>query len=63
MKGFRLMMPFYVSMAGVPVLLWLIAALSPFPQLHTIRVALAVLAGIGSIIFGVIGYREVFVHG
>lgn len=54
---------FYGAMAGVPILLWLVAMLSPFPQYHDLRFMLATLAGIGSIVFGVIGFREVFVHG
>jgi ABC-type phosphate transport system permease subunit len=62
-REFRKMMVFYGAMAGVPVLLWLIAMSSPFPQLHMIRYVLGILVGIGSIIFGILGYREVFTRG
>ena len=60
MKEYKKMMFFYGAMAGVPILLWLIAVMSPFPQLHLIRYVLGILAGIGSIVFGILGYREVF---
>lgn len=63
MSGFWVMSLFYAAMAGVPILLWIISLLSPYPQYHDIKVILATLAGIGSIVFGVIGFREVFVHG
>ena len=59
---YRGMMFFYGAMAGVPLLVWLVAMLSPFPQFFFIRTILLALAGLGSIVFGVFGYIEVFVH-
>ncbi len=59
---YRGMMFFYGAMAGVPLLIWLVAMLSPFPQFFFIRAVLLALAGFGSIVFGVFGYMEVFVH-
>lgn len=63
MSGFKMMSMFYGVLAVVPAMLWLIAVLAPFQQLHELRVVLLALVGIGSIIFGVIGFNEVFVHG
>ncbi len=63
MTGFNLMAPFYASMTVVPLLMWVIAVISPVPGLSWLRLDLAVLVGIGSVAFGVIGFREVFVHG
>lgn len=63
MKGFNIMFFFYGAMAGVPILLVLAALLSPFPQWSLLREILFILIGIGSIIYGVIGFKEVFGHG
>ena len=63
MSAFRYMLFFYAAMVGVPVLLWLIAVLSPVSGTALLRLVLSLLAGIGSIIFGIVGFREVFVHG
>ena len=60
---YRGMMFFYGAMAGVPFLIWLVAMLSPFPQFFVIRIILLALAGFGSIVFGIFGYREVFIYG
>ncbi len=57
------MMFFYGAMAGVPLLLWLVAMLSPYPQYHVVRLAFIALAAVGSIVFGIMGYKEVFSHG
>ncbi|MDG7052248.1 MAG: hypothetical protein JRN19_07365 [Nitrososphaerota archaeon] len=53
----------YVTMIGVPVLLWVLAVTGPFMGLHFIRTALLGLTGIGAIIFGAVGINEVFIHG
>ncbi len=63
MSGFRYMMFFYGAMIGMPLLLWLMSILSALDMLPEIRLVLGALIGIGSIIFGVVGIREVFVHG
>jgi hypothetical protein len=67
MKGFRLMAMFYGSMMAVPAMLWIISIsyALPFPylQMQLLRTVLAALVGIGSIIYGVIGFKEVFAHG
>ncbi len=61
--GFNIMFFFYVAMIGIPIGLWLISVTSQMPQYHQIRVVLAALVGIGSIIYGVVGFKEVFTHG
>lgn len=63
MSAFRYMMFFYAAMVGVPLLLWIISISYAVPGLEWLRVVLAALAGIGSIVFGVVGFKEVFVHG
>ncbi|MFI5412481.1 MAG: hypothetical protein ACHQX1_01165 [Candidatus Micrarchaeales archaeon] len=67
MSGFSSMAFFYGSLALVPLMLWVIAIspLLPFSylQLHLLRFVLAILVGIGSIIFSVIGFNEVFGNG
>lgn len=63
MKGFKMMAFFYAAIAGVPLLLLFIAFTSPLPQLHILRELFLALAGIGSIVYGIISFREVFIHG
>jgi hypothetical protein len=62
-SGFRYMMFFYGAMAGVPVLLWLLSVLSAIDTANIAKIFLGFLIAIGSIIFGVVGIKEVFVHG
>ena len=62
MSGFNSMVFFYGALIVVPLMLWIIAITSQYNQFAELRVALAILAGIGSIIFGVIGFKEVFSH-
>ncbi len=62
MSAFKSMAFFYGALAVVPVMLWIIAITSPYPQFHLLRVALAALSGIGAVVFGIIGFNEVF-HG
>ena len=61
--GFNLMLFFYGAMIGVPALLLLIAFTSPVPQLFALREISAALVGIGSIVYGVVSLKEVFLHG
>ncbi len=63
MSAFKMASLFYAAMAGVPVLLWLIAVTSPLQQHQLLREVLATLAGIGMLVFGIIGLWEVFMHG
>ena len=62
MSAFKMMFFFYGALALVPLMLWVIAVTSPYPQFHLLRVVLSVLSGIGAIVFGLIGFNEVF-HG
>lgn len=62
MNGFKFVSLFYTAMFGVPTLLFLISITSNIPNFHIIRVLLAILAGIGSILFGAIGISEVFLR-
>jgi hypothetical protein len=63
MSAFKIMALFYGALMLVPIMLWIIAVTSPDPQFSGLRFVLALLVGIGSIVFGVIGFKEVFVHG
>ncbi len=67
MSGFNIMAMFYGSMIAVPLMLWIISISYALPfsysQLQALRMVLAALVGIGSIIYGVIGFKEVFAHG
>ena len=63
MKASRLMIFFYGGMFLVPLLMFVIAVTYAFPELYGLRQALAVLAGIGIIVYGALGYIEVFAHG
>lgn len=58
--GFNMMVFFYGAMAAVPILMWIIAVSSPFPATLALRQVLGFLVAIGSITFGVIGFKEVF---
>ncbi len=62
MSAFKSMAFFYGALAAVPIMLWMIAITSPYPQFHLLRVAFAALSGAGAILFGLIGFNEVF-HG
>ena len=62
-KGLNVTIFFYGAMTAIPALLFLIAVLSSFQALFWLRDIFAVLLGIGSIVFGVIGFWEVFLHG
>jgi hypothetical protein len=63
MRGSQFMLFSYLTMIGVPILLWIISVTSPFPQTAPLREVLAILVGTGSIVFGAVGMREVFLHG
>lgn len=63
MGAFKYMALFYAAMIGVPVLLMFMAFSSVFPQLDGIRYVLMVLIGLGSLAFGIVGFKEVFMHG
>ncbi|MEM0120149.1 MAG: hypothetical protein QW514_02650 [Thermoprotei archaeon] len=63
MRASRIMILSYLGMAGVPILLWLIAIMSPFNQTATARDVLAFLAALGAIVFGFVGVRDAYVHG
>lgn len=62
MRASRIMFLGYLCMVGVPVLLWVIAVTSPIQQAHSLRETLAVLAALGSILFGAIGVRDAYVR-
>jgi hypothetical protein len=63
MKASYLMFFEYLGMIGVPVLLLLLAvAALAFPSPVVTRVLL-ILIGAGSVVYGAIGIREIYVHG
>jgi hypothetical protein len=63
MRASRVMLLSYLGMVGVPILLWLIAIMSPLNQTATAREVLGFLAALGAIVFGVVGIRDAYVHG
>jgi len=62
MRAGRIMLLNYLGMAGVPVLIWLIAVMSPIHQTLVAREVLAVLAALAAIAFGAVGVRDAYVH-
>ncbi len=63
MMEFSRMWLFYAAMIGVPILMFLIAILSYFTVFDPLKYLLGILLGIGSLIYGALGFREVFIHG
>ncbi len=63
MRASRVMFLSYLGMVGVPILLWLIAIMSPLNHTATAREVLGVLAALGAIAFGAVGIRDAYVHG
>ncbi len=67
-KGFSIARFFYAAMVGLPVFLWLIAMLllvnAFFPSYITAYIIdiFAFLLGLASLVFGVVGFWEVFMH-
>ncbi len=69
MSGFETMRFFYGAMIGVPVLLWLVAVISlvyaffPVQLFPIILDVFAFLLGVASLVYGILGFWEVFMHG
>ena len=68
MSGFKIMFFFYGAMIGVPVLLVLLS-FSVFAYdflnlqlVNAIRTALLLLIGLGSLVFGAVGIKLVYLH-
>lgn len=61
--GLNIMLFFYGAMVGVPILLLITAFISPISQLFALREVFAALIGIGSIVYGIVSLKEVFLHG
>ena len=59
----RKMAVFYAAMVGIPVLMLLILVLSYFSVFGAVKYALGILLGLACIAYGVLGFREVFMHG
>ncbi len=53
----------YLTMMGVPVLLVLLALDAAVIHSGALEIALRILIGVGSIVYGAVGIREAFVHG
>ena len=53
----------YVATIGVPVLLVFLSLSTLISRAGGIRIALLILIAAGSLVYGVIGIREAFVHG
>ncbi len=67
-SGFKVMFFFYGAMIGVPILLVLLS-FSVFAGsfvnaviLNEIKAVLLLLVGVGSVVFGVIGIKQVYLH-
>jgi hypothetical protein len=63
MKASFIMFFSYLTMMGVPVLLVLFALSALFLPDRRIQTVLLILIGAGVVVYGVVGIREVFVHG
>jgi hypothetical protein len=63
MKASPIMFFEYLGMLGVPVLLVLLALSALFSIDGIVRAALLILIGAGSLVYGGIAVREVYIHG
>lgn len=63
MTSYKLMSLSYLTMIGVPLLLWIAAVASGFAGTQTLREVLEILIGIGAIVFGVMGIKELYLTG
>ncbi|MGC8661820.1 MAG: hypothetical protein ACP5TZ_04890 [Nitrososphaeria archaeon] len=63
MKASKVMVLEYIAMMGVPLLLIISVIIIPFHGIEYARYALMVLVAIGSIVYGAIGIKDVYVKG
>ncbi|MDG6934064.1 MAG: hypothetical protein JRN68_05150 [Nitrososphaerota archaeon] len=65
MKGSTLMFFQYLGMIGVPVLIIILAILSPLSgsAFGVVRDVVEILIGAGSIIYGAVSVRTIYIHG
>lgn len=63
MKASRIMLLEYVTMVGVPLLLIVSIILIPLHGIELLKRALLFLIAIGSVIYGAIGVKDVYVKG
>ncbi len=61
MRASRFMILLYASLVGVPILLYL-RIISTFYGMYLVSTVLLALASLGLIVFGVIGFAEVYIH-
>lgn len=62
-KAFRLMFFNYAAMMGVPVLMLVLAVLPLLGLPGVVRTVVVGLIALGCLVYGVIGFREAFLHG
>ncbi|MEM0075002.1 MAG: hypothetical protein QXG05_03135 [Nitrososphaerota archaeon] len=63
MRASRIMLLEYIAMLGVPVLLLIEVILTPFQGIAALRTAIIILIALGSVIYGAIGLRDVYIRG
>lgn len=63
MKGSSIMLFEYVTMVGIPLLLFIVVILSPISGAGLFREALLALIGIGSVVFGAVALLDVYYRG
>jgi|GEM_PF-1095653 hypothetical protein len=63
MKGSSIMLFEYMTMVGIPLLLFLAVILSPISGAQIIRRALLALIGIASVVFGTVALVDVYYRG
>ncbi len=63
MKASPIMFFEYIGMIGVPVLMILLAVAAFLSASVTVMIVLLTLIAVGCVVYGIIGIREVFVHG
>lgn len=62
MKASQVMFFGYLTMMGVPLLLWLLAVTSTL-GLNTLSYILSFFIAVGSVVYGAVGIREIYMHG
>ncbi|MEM3671116.1 MAG: hypothetical protein QW767_05155 [Thermoprotei archaeon] len=63
MTTYRIMGLNYVAMIGIPVLLWLVVFMSFVHGTLVARDVLEVLIGLGALLFGSLGVKELYARG
>ncbi|MEM0097194.1 MAG: hypothetical protein QXY52_05855 [Conexivisphaerales archaeon] len=63
MKASRVMVLEYIAMMGVPFLLLVSVILVPFHGIQYVKYVVMALIGIGAIMYGAIGVKDIYMKG